>query len=66
MKPEYIKAAAALKGIVKVGSVDVEEFGDSAEKFGVQGLPTIMMLSLKLNGKMRAVTYKVDPTLHTL
>lgn len=58
LKPEYLKAAAALKGVVKVGAVDVEEFGDSAKKFGVQGLPTIMMISVKPNGKLRTVHFK--------
>ena len=39
--------------------MDVEEFGDSAKKFGVQGLPTIMMISVKSNGKLRTVHFKV-------
>lgn len=38
--------------------MDVEEVGDTAQKFGVQGLPTIMMISLKPNGKLRTVTFK--------
>lgn len=39
--PEYKKAAAALKGVVKVGAVDADQHQSLAGQFGVRGFPTI-------------------------
>lgn len=39
--PEYNKAAKALKGIVKVGSVDVDQHKSLGGQYGIQGFPTI-------------------------
>ncbi|CRK86583.1 CLUMA_CG000025, isoform A [Clunio marinus] len=39
--PEYKKLARALKGVVKVGSVDCDDHKDLAGKFGVSGFPSI-------------------------
>ncbi|CAG2167755.1 unnamed protein product [Oppiella nova] len=39
--PEYTKAAAALKGVVKVGSVDADAHNSLGSRFGVRGFPTI-------------------------
>lgn len=47
MAPEYKKAAKALKGVVKVGSVDCDEHKEMAGRFSVQGFPTIKIFSGK-------------------
>lgn len=39
-KPEVVKAAAALKGIVNVGVVDGDKNRATASQLGVQGFPT--------------------------
>lgn len=49
LAPEYKKVAKALKGVVKVGSVDCDEHKDLAGKFGVSGFPTIKIFSGKDN-----------------
>lgn len=43
--PEYKKAAAALKGVVKVGAVDADDASNKplASKYGVTGFPTILL-----------------------
>lgn len=47
LAPEYKKVAKALKGVVKVGSVDCDEHKDMAGKFSVQGFPTIKIFTGK-------------------
>lgn len=47
LAPHYKKAAAALKGVVKVGAVDCDEHKDIAGKYGVSGFPTIKIFSGK-------------------
>lgn len=39
--PEYSKAAAALKGVAKVGAINCDEEKSLAGRFGIQGFPTI-------------------------
>lgn len=39
--PEYIKAAKALKGVVKVGAIDADSHRSFTEQFGVKGFPTL-------------------------
>lgn len=39
--PEYRKAAAALKGVVKLGAVDADAHRELGARFGVKGFPTI-------------------------
>ena len=46
--PEYKKAAAALKGIVKVGAVNADDHKSLGGQYGVRGFPTIKMF---VNGK---------------
>jgi len=41
LTPEWKKAAKALKGIVKVGAVDVDQHNELGGQFGIQGFPTI-------------------------
>lgn len=43
--PEYKKAATALKGIVKVGSVDADAHRELGGRFGVKGFPTIKIFA---------------------
>ncbi|KAK5967073.1 hypothetical protein GCK32_010974, partial [Trichostrongylus colubriformis] len=44
--PEYKKAATVLKGIVKVGAVDVTRHESIGASYGVQGFPTIKIFGL--------------------
>lgn len=44
--PEYKKAAAALKGLVKVAAVDATQHQSLAGKYGVQGYPTIKVFGV--------------------
>ncbi|KAG5176388.1 protein disulfide isomerase family [Tribonema minus] len=41
LTPEYEKAASLLKGVVKLGAVDATASQKLAQKYGVQGYPTI-------------------------
>lgn len=41
LKPEYIKVASALKGIVKVGAVNADDHQSIGGQYGVRGFPTI-------------------------
>ncbi|CAF0939600.1 unnamed protein product [Didymodactylos carnosus] len=41
LTPEWKKAAAALKGIVKVGAVDADQHKSLGGQYGVSGFPTI-------------------------
>lgn len=43
LKPEYEKVAKALKGIVKVGAVDADQYKSLGSQFGIQGFPTIKL-----------------------
>ncbi|CAG4986404.1 unnamed protein product [Parnassius apollo] len=43
--PEYKKAARALKGIIKVGAVDADQYKEFAQKYGVTGFPTIKVFT---------------------
>jgi len=41
LAPEYEKAAKTLRGVVKIVAVDATEHGGIAQKYGVQGYPTL-------------------------
>jgi len=41
--PEYVKAAEALKGIVKVGAIDSDAHKNTGGEYGVKGFPTIKL-----------------------
>lgn len=41
LKPEYIKLASGLKGVVKVGAVNADEHNAIGGQYGVKGFPTI-------------------------
>ncbi|KAG5880025.1 hypothetical protein JTB14_032200 [Gonioctena quinquepunctata] len=43
--PEYTKAADALKGVVKVGAVNVDEHKELGGRYEVRGFPTIKIFS---------------------
>jgi len=53
LAPEWKIAAKNLKGKMKLGQVDCDSYKDIAQKYGVQGFPTIMLFgSDKANPKM--------------
>ena len=41
LTPEYIKAAKALKGHIRLGALDATKFSTISNKYGVEGFPTI-------------------------
>ncbi|CAH2049985.1 unnamed protein product, partial [Iphiclides podalirius] len=43
--PEYKKAARALKGIIKVGAVDADQYKELSQKYAVSGFPTIKIFT---------------------
>ncbi|GLV37609.1 calcium-binding protein 1 [Carabus blaptoides fortunei] len=47
--PEYTKAAKALKGVVKVGSVNADDHKSLGGRYGVKGFPTIKIFSANKN-----------------
>ncbi|GJQ74963.1 hypothetical protein Trydic_g9589 [Trypoxylus dichotomus] len=47
--PEYKKVADALKNIVKVGAVNVDEQNDLGERFDITGFPTIKIFGTNKN-----------------
>jgi len=46
LAPSWEKAAKALKGVVRVGAIDVDNFKSIGGKYGVQGFPTIKFFGL--------------------
>ncbi|MCL4121977.1 UNVERIFIED_CONTAM: hypothetical protein GTU68_058655 [Idotea baltica] len=44
--PEYQKAAIGLKGVVKVGAINVDEHKSLGGQYGVKGFPTIKIFGL--------------------
>jgi len=46
LEPELKKAASAMSGVVKVVAVDATVHGSLAQKYGVQGYPTLKMFGL--------------------
>ncbi|KAF2879883.1 hypothetical protein ILUMI_26293 [Ignelater luminosus] len=47
--PEYQKAANALKGVLKVGAVNVEQYNALGGRYGVRGFPTIKIFDTNKN-----------------
>eukprot|EP00066_Takifugu_rubripes_P021277 XP_011610543.1 PREDICTED: protein disulfide-isomerase A6 isoform X2 [Takifugu rubripes] len=47
--PDWKKAAAALKGIVKVGAVDADQHKSLGGQYGVRGFPTIKIFGANKN-----------------
>jgi len=47
--PEYKKAATALKGVVRVGAIDLDEHKGFGGQYGVQGFPTIKIFGANKN-----------------
>ena len=41
LAPEWEKAAKALKGIVRVGAIDMDKYQARGGEYGVRGFPTI-------------------------
>mmetsp|Transcript_11681 Transcript_11681/g.21053 ORF Transcript_11681/g.21053 Transcript_11681/m.21053 type:complete len:470 (-) Transcript_11681:187-1596(-) len=56
LKPEWEKAAEALKGVVHVAAVDADEHKSLGGQYGVQGFPTIKLFTVQ-GGKIKASDY---------
>lgn len=46
LEPEFAKASSTLKGVAKLVAVDATVHGSLAQKYGVQGYPTLKMFGL--------------------
>lgn len=57
LKPDWEKAATALKGVVNVGAVDADAHKSLAAQYGIQGFPTIKLMYADSSGKVKAVDY---------
>ncbi|WPT13493.1 Protein disulfide-isomerase like 2-2 [Picochlorum sp. SENEW3] len=57
LKPEYVKLAKALSGVVKVGAVNADEHGELAQRYQIKGFPTIKLMYSDASGKIKAVDY---------
>jgi len=49
LAPEWIKAATALKGVVKVGAVDMDVHGSVGGPYNIRGFPTIKIFGANKN-----------------
>ena len=60
LAPEWEKAAKALKGVVKVGAVDMDADQAAGAPYNVQGFPTIKWFDM--DSKNNAVDYNSGRT----
>lgn len=49
LAPEYLKAAKALKGIVKLGAVDMTQHQQVGQPYNITGFPTIKFFGTDKN-----------------
>ncbi|XP_076021370.1 protein disulfide-isomerase A6 isoform X2 [Genypterus blacodes] len=49
LAPDWKKAAAALKGVVKIGAVDADQHNSLGGQYGVKGFPTIKIFGANKN-----------------
>ncbi|KAI6652646.1 hypothetical protein LOD99_4430 [Oopsacas minuta] len=49
LAPEWKKAAAALKGVVGVGAVDMDQYSSLGSPYGISGFPTIKIFGSNKN-----------------
>jgi protein disulfide-isomerase A6 len=60
LEPEWDKAAKALKGVIKVGAVDMDADPQAGAAYDVKGFPTIKFFGL--NKKKGAIAYEKGRT----
>jgi len=58
LTPEYAAAATELKGLAALAKIDATEEGDLAQKYEIQGFPTVFLF---VDGEMRK-TYEGERT----
>ena len=58
LAPEYAAAATELKGVAALAKIDATEEGDLAQKYEIQGFPTVFLF---VDGEMRK-TYEGERT----
>uniref|UniRef100_A0A914Y7G4 Protein disulfide-isomerase n=1 Tax=Panagrolaimus superbus TaxID=310955 RepID=A0A914Y7G4_9BILA len=61
--PEYKNAAKALKGITKVGAVDMSKYQSVGAPYSIQGVPTIMIFG---NDKKKPIEFNGARTSESL
>lgn len=59
-KPSYEKAARVLKGVVKVGAINVDQHKQSGSQFGITGFPTVKLFGF--NKKDKPVDFQQQRT----
>lgn len=57
--PEYEKTANALKGLIKIGAINIEREKELAERYGIDESPTIKIFA---GDKEKPITYEGDKT----
>lgn len=62
LEPEYVQASKNLKGQVKLGKVDATVETQLAQRFGVQGYPTIKVFDYGKKSDSKAYDYQQERT----
>lgn len=57
LKPEYLKLAKGLHDVVHVGAVNADEYKELAQRYSIQGFPTIKLMYTDGSGKIKSVSY---------
>lgn len=57
LKPEYLKLAKGLGDVVNVGAVNADEHKELAQRYSIQGFPTIKLMYADASGKVKSISY---------
>lgn len=57
LKPEYLKLAKGLGDVVNVAAVNADEHKDLAQRYAIQGFPTIKLMYADGSGKIKSIAY---------
>lgn len=61
-KPTYESVATALKNIISVAAVDCDNYGDLAQKYGVNGFPTVKLFYTDNKSNIKSIDYQGNRT----
>lgn len=57
LKPEYLKLAKGLGDVVNVAAVNADEHKELAQRYSIQGFPTIKLMYVDGSGKIKSIAY---------
>ena len=57
LKPEYLKLAKGLGDVVNVAAVNADEHKELAQRYSIQGFPTIKLMYADGSGKIKSIAY---------